>query len=148
MNGELRTRKYYTPEEVAEELRVTRRTIYSWLKSGRLPGVRVGRGWRIRAQDLEAVPESTALAVASGSRSAAQSPPEAEAVPVEVRLARMRAMLDSFPPVGKRTPEEHAAVVEAIAGSFAWVPGSVDDFLREKHEETGRDDPGEDGEIG
>jgi excisionase family DNA binding protein len=43
-----------TPEEVATRLRVTRRTIYAWLKVGRLRGLRAGKGWRIRPADLEA----------------------------------------------------------------------------------------------
>ena len=44
--------EYYTPEEIAESLRVTRRTVYDWLKSGRLPGLRVGRSWRINREAL------------------------------------------------------------------------------------------------
>jgi excisionase family DNA binding protein len=43
-----------TPEEVAARLRVTRRTVYAWLKVGRLRGLRAGKGWRIRPADLEA----------------------------------------------------------------------------------------------
>jgi excisionase family DNA binding protein len=43
---------YHTPEEVASELQVTRRTVYEWLRSGRLRGVRAGRGWRIRPEDV------------------------------------------------------------------------------------------------
>jgi excisionase family DNA binding protein len=45
---------YYTPEEVAEELRVTRRTVYEWLRTGRLRGLRAGRWWRIRPEDMDA----------------------------------------------------------------------------------------------
>jgi excisionase family DNA binding protein len=44
---------YRTAEEVAEELQVTLRTVYGWLRSGRLRGVRAGRGWRIRPEDVE-----------------------------------------------------------------------------------------------
>ena len=43
---------YYTPDEVAAELRVTRRTVYEWLKLGRLHGFRAGRSWRIREEDV------------------------------------------------------------------------------------------------
>src|SRR5215212_4947783 len=56
---------YRTAEEIAAELHVTRRTVYEWLRSGRLRGVRAGRGWRIRPEDvdtflrLDAVPEET-----------------------------------------------------------------------------------------
>jgi excisionase family DNA binding protein len=42
-----------TPEQVAQRLKVTDRTVYSLLRSGRLRGARVGRLWRIRPTDLE-----------------------------------------------------------------------------------------------
>src|SRR5262249_6258391 len=44
---------FYTAEEVAEKLRVTRRTVYSWLATGRLLGLRAGRGWRVPAESLD-----------------------------------------------------------------------------------------------
>jgi len=43
-----------TPEEVAKRLRVTRRTVYTWLKLGRLRGLRAGKAWRIAPADLAA----------------------------------------------------------------------------------------------
>src|SRR5260370_39501552 len=43
-----------TPEEVAARLRVSRRTVYAWLKIGRLRGLRAGKAWRIRPEDLDA----------------------------------------------------------------------------------------------
>jgi excisionase family DNA binding protein len=43
-----------TPEEVAERLRVSRPTVYAWLKIGRLRGLRAGKAWRIRPDDLTA----------------------------------------------------------------------------------------------
>jgi excisionase family DNA binding protein len=46
--------KYYTPEEVAQELRVTRRTVYEWLTRGRLRGMRAGNRWRVDVEDLRA----------------------------------------------------------------------------------------------
>ena len=48
------TEEYFTPEEVAEKLKVSLRTIKEHLLRGRLKGVKVGRLWRIRASDLEA----------------------------------------------------------------------------------------------
>lgn len=41
------------PEEVAEILQVSRRTVVRWLKEGKLKGVRVGKLWRVRREDLE-----------------------------------------------------------------------------------------------
>ena len=46
--------KLLTPEQVAERLQVTERTVYGWLRRGRLPALKLGRLWRIRPEDLEA----------------------------------------------------------------------------------------------
>ena len=43
-----------TPAQVAERLQVTERTVYEWLRDGRLVGLKLGRLWRIRSEDLEA----------------------------------------------------------------------------------------------
>jgi excisionase family DNA binding protein len=45
--------RYYTPEEVATKLQVTRRTVYRWLTEGKLPGLRAGAGWRITEAAVE-----------------------------------------------------------------------------------------------
>lgn len=42
-----------TPAQVAERLQLTEQTIYMWLRSGQLPGVKLGRLWRIRKEDLD-----------------------------------------------------------------------------------------------
>lgn len=44
---------YLTPEEVAERCRVVRRTVYDWLREGRLQGRRAGRKWLISDADVE-----------------------------------------------------------------------------------------------
>lgn len=43
-----------TVDEVAAQLRVQRATVYEWLKSGSLRGLKAGRVWRIRPADVEA----------------------------------------------------------------------------------------------
>lgn len=43
----------YTPDEVAEILQVTRRTVYGWIKDGKLKAVKVGRGWRVKREELD-----------------------------------------------------------------------------------------------
>ena len=45
--------KLYTPEETAQLLKVTRRSIYTYLKSGKLEAVKIGNGWRISQEALE-----------------------------------------------------------------------------------------------
>ena len=50
--------KLLTPEQVAERLQVTERTVYAWLRRGNLPALKLGRLWRIRPEDLEGFLES------------------------------------------------------------------------------------------
>jgi len=48
MNEEL-----LTVDEVADILRTTPNTIYRWLRARKLPGVKIGKEWRIRKETLE-----------------------------------------------------------------------------------------------
>lgn len=45
--------KLMTPQQVADFLQVDFRTVYHLLRSGKLSGVKVGRIWRIRPEDVE-----------------------------------------------------------------------------------------------
>lgn len=47
-----------TVAEVAAQLRVSTMTIYRLIRSGELPAVRVGRNYRVRADELEAYLEA------------------------------------------------------------------------------------------
>ena len=44
--------RFLTVGEVARQLRVSNMTIYRIVNSGHLPAVRVGRGYRIREEDV------------------------------------------------------------------------------------------------
>ncbi len=46
---------YYTPEELAAMLKVTRQAIYNWVQQGRLEAVRIGRTVRIPSEEVERV---------------------------------------------------------------------------------------------
>ncbi|RDV80911.1 helix-turn-helix domain-containing protein [Ammonifex thiophilus] len=43
-----------TPRQVAEKLKVSRKTVVKWIRSGKLPGRKIGTLWRVDANDLEA----------------------------------------------------------------------------------------------
>jgi excisionase family DNA binding protein len=43
-----------TPRQVAEICQVSHETIHAWLRAGRLPGIHMGRGWRIDQDALQA----------------------------------------------------------------------------------------------
>ncbi len=46
-------KKLLTVTEVASDLRVSKMTIYRMIKDGSLSAIRVGRGYRIKAQTIE-----------------------------------------------------------------------------------------------
>jgi len=85
-----------TPEDAARRLAVSPKTLRQWLRTGRLGGVKAGRLWRLREEDLAAF------------------------------LVMPR-------PTDSATRAEK---IRAVKGMFAGSKRSVDDFLREKHEET------------
>lgn len=49
-----------TAEETALVLALHPDTVRSWLRSGRLPGVRIGRAWYVRKSDLLGRPSPAA----------------------------------------------------------------------------------------
>jgi excisionase family DNA binding protein len=63
-----------TPEEAAVYLRLNPQTAYRLLRGGQLPGVKIGRQWRIRKSALDAyldgtVPEAARTDVPAAPRS-------------------------------------------------------------------------------
>ena len=46
--------KLLTTQEVADHLGLTQRTIYTYIQSGSLRAVKIGREWRIKESELEA----------------------------------------------------------------------------------------------
>ena len=45
--------KVYSLEEVADILKITRRTLYTYVKEGKLHAVKIGKYWRVSEQDLQ-----------------------------------------------------------------------------------------------
>jgi excisionase family DNA binding protein len=43
-----------TLEEAGALLKVSRKTVWYWIKEKRLPGIQAGKQWRVRREDLEA----------------------------------------------------------------------------------------------
>ena len=44
---------FYTPEELAGMLKVTRQAIYNWIQQGRIESVRIGRTVRIPGDEVD-----------------------------------------------------------------------------------------------
>jgi excisionase family DNA binding protein len=51
-NQSFRETRFVTVTEVAELMRVSKMTVYRLIKQGDLPAVRIGRGFRIREEDV------------------------------------------------------------------------------------------------
>lgn len=44
--------RVYDIQEVMDILRVTRRTVYNWLRAGKIKAFKVGKEWRITEESL------------------------------------------------------------------------------------------------
>lgn len=45
--------RLYTLEEVQGILKLSRRTLYNYIKDGKLPAVKIGKYWRVNHEDLQ-----------------------------------------------------------------------------------------------
>ncbi|MGF2526143.1 helix-turn-helix domain-containing protein, partial [Ralstonia pseudosolanacearum] len=45
--------RVYSIEEVTSILQVTRRSVYSYIRDGKLKAVKIGKYWRVTQQNLE-----------------------------------------------------------------------------------------------
>lgn len=45
--------KLLTPEEVADYLSIAQKTVKDYLRDGKIRGIKIGRAWRVRREDLE-----------------------------------------------------------------------------------------------
>jgi excisionase family DNA binding protein len=68
-NLEISPNIYYTPEEVATMLRVSRRSVQELLETGLARGIKIGRNWRILGRDLLQLPRADEIADAELTRS-------------------------------------------------------------------------------
>ncbi len=59
--------KVFTLDEVADILKVTKRTLYNYVKAGKLPAVKIGKYWRVSEESLQAF-ISTGTTVAEANR--------------------------------------------------------------------------------
>lgn len=45
---------WFSVDEIAKHLRVSKETIYRWLEKGKIPAYRVGKQWRFKATEVDA----------------------------------------------------------------------------------------------
>jgi excisionase family DNA binding protein len=47
--------EYFTPQEIAEKLKIDMSTVYRWIKNGNLKAVKIGHFWRISESELNRI---------------------------------------------------------------------------------------------
>ena len=47
------TGKIYTPDDLVELLKIPKKTIMDHLRAGKLPGVKIGKHWRVSEEALD-----------------------------------------------------------------------------------------------
>ena len=65
--------KVFTLDEVADILKVTKRTLYNYVKEGKLPAVKMGKYWRVTEDSLQAFLSTGTPIVDSNRRKENQS---------------------------------------------------------------------------
>lgn len=56
--NKMATEKLYTLDEVASELRVTKRTVYDYVKFKKIMAVKVGKMWKVVESELNYIKEN------------------------------------------------------------------------------------------
>jgi excisionase family DNA binding protein len=83
--------EWLTPEEVAALLKITPKTVKDYLRAGKLPGRKMGKLWRIKAEDVNAFMEQLPQEAPAAGLPDAACP--------EVLLALVKALLPERQPV-------------------------------------------------
>ena len=50
---EMETLKLYRVKDISDVLKVSPRTVIRYIQSGKLPGAKIGGGWRVKAEDFQ-----------------------------------------------------------------------------------------------
>ena len=113
-----------TIEQAAEMLQLNPQVVRQYLREGKLPGAKIGRHWRIVEDKLSAFMRASHLGIAGASSDMTRIARDPEPGSYAAREAWLLL-----------SQEERERRVNAAYGMCAGGKRTVDDFLREKHEE-------------
>lgn len=74
------TDKLLTTEQVSQILQVHPLTVLKYIKAGKLKGIKLGRVWRIREQEVEKFLEDRSMALFTSK----EEEPKVETTPIEI----------------------------------------------------------------
>lgn len=109
---------YYNPGEIADRLNVTRRTVYTWIVSGRLGALKIGpKLWQISQKQLDDFLNPT-LETASVSipETKREPKPEAKQEPKQEPKPKPEAKQERLP---SSLPSPVAPVSQSVRSAFA-----------------------------
>lgn len=49
--------EYFTPDEISQKLKINVRTVYRWIREGKLKAIKIGHFWRIAESELRSLLE-------------------------------------------------------------------------------------------
>jgi len=105
-----------TLEEAAAKVKVKSRTVLDWLQKGKLEGVKVGKQWRVPADNLEAFIRP-ATAKPFHLREPEEATPTEQAPPVDC-TATLLALVKSLLPEGKQVYLREKGITELPLGAL------------------------------
>lgn len=104
-----------TVEQVADYLQLNKLTVYKYIREGRLPAARLGKGYRIRSSDVEAFLERQMLRSAPGPGAGAPAS-RARASPVPATRAPAPGSPAGRVPAGRPAAPRVIAPAEVAVG--------------------------------
>lgn len=119
--------RVFTVYEAAEYLRVSPYTIRKWLRKGKIPGRKIGRAYHIVEAELEDMLRSSSLQSAEDDLHISEDEPTWRKRDEGPRHYREWCALSA---------DEKEARAESAMGSFAHVPVSSEDVVRERKAEV------------
>jgi excisionase family DNA binding protein len=128
------------PEQVATRLQVSEYTALKWLREGRIKGRKLGKFWRVKAEDLEAFinqPPTLALVDAPAAptppANGTQAPPTPAAETPQARKAALLPRLQAMHAQGLSTQaiatQLNREGLPTISGRGQWQRGTVANLL-------------------
>jgi excisionase family DNA binding protein len=122
------------PEQVAARLQVSEYTALKWLRQGRINGRKLGKFWRVKAEDLEAfINHPPTLRLVDAPADSPLTPPTPSAETPQGRKAALLARLQAMKGEGLSTQaianRLNAEGVPTISGRGSWQKGTVGTLL-------------------
>jgi excisionase family DNA binding protein len=103
-----------TLEEAADRLKIAPKTMRDWLRTGKLRGVKTGKYWRVREEDVETFVREHLRAIPAAERDPA---PTEQAPPVDC-AATLLSLVKSLLPEGKQVYLREKGITELPLGAL------------------------------